>query len=87
MPTSNDPRGADRRKPSTFGAETVYDVASDAPAKPRTQHRPHRPAPLNHGCRGYELNGVMFTRCERHAPAGGRDTGPVSGACPPCLGG
>ena len=77
-----DPRGADRRKPSTFGAETGYDSA--APDKTRTQHRPHRPAPLDHGCHGYDRGGVMFTRCTDHQPAGSRDCGPVRGACPEC---
>ena len=78
-----DPRGADRRKPTTFGSETGYDVA-DAPGKQHTQHRPHRPAPVDHGCHGYDLHGVMFTRCQAHAPAGGRDLGAVLGACVAC---
>lgn len=52
--------------------------------KPRTQHRPHRPAPQDHGCHGYDLHGVMFTRCQAHAPAGGRDLGAVLGACVAC---
>ncbi len=79
-----DHRGADRRKPSTFGAETGYDV--DAPAKPRqhTQHKPLRVVP-DHGCHGYESHGVMFTRCPAHAPAGGRDMGAVLGACVTCV--
>ncbi len=53
--------------------------------KPRTQHRPHRPAPQDHGCHGYDLHGVMFTRCQAHAPAGGRDLGAVLGACVACV--
>ena len=77
-----DPRGASRRKPSTFGAETGYDNA--APTKPRTPYQPHRPAPQDHGCHGYDRGGVMFTRCADHQPAGSRDCGPVRGACPEC---
>ena len=50
----------------------------------KTPYRPHRPAPLDHGCHGYDRGGVMFTRCADHKPAGGRDCGPVRGACPEC---
>lgn len=83
MSTRNDPRGADRRKPTTFGAEVGYDV--DAPAKPRqhTQQKPLRVAP-DHGCHGYEAHGTMFTRCQAHAPAGAHDLGQVLGACVAC---
>lgn len=81
MTRPTDPRGADRRKPSTFGAETGYDV--DAPGKARTQHKPRRVVP-DHGCHGYDLRGTMFTRCQAHAPTGGRDLGAVLGACVAC---
>ncbi len=82
MTRPTDPRGADRRKPSTFGAETGYDV--DAPGKARTQHKPRRVVP-DHGCHGYDLHGTMFTRCEAHAPAGAHDLGAVLGACVKCV--
>ena len=49
-----------------------------------TPYQPHRPAPLDHGCHGYDRGGVMFTRCTDHRPAGSRDAGQVRGACPEC---
>ena len=49
-----------------------------------TPYQPHRPAPLDHGCHGYDRGGVMFTRCTDHRPAGSTDAGPVRGACPEC---
>lgn len=80
-----DPRGADRRAPSEFGAETGYDTASNAPAKPRRlPFRQRREIP-DCGCHGYEVRGVMYTRCERHAPAGGRWVSRVKGQCPVCV--
>lgn len=83
MTRTADQRGADRRKPTTFGAETGYDV--DAPAKPRqhTQHKPLRVVP-DHGCHGYEVRGTMYTRCPAHRPPGSIDTGPACGACVAC---
>ena len=83
MTRGADHRGADRRKPTTFGAETGYDQP-DAPGKTHTQHKPLRVVP-DHGCHGYEAHGVMFTRCQAHAPAGGRDMGAVLGACVACV--
>lgn len=77
-----DQRGADRRAPSTFGAEVGYDQP-DAPVKPRTQHKPLRVVP-DHGCHGYEAHGGMFTRCERHRPAASLDLGEVPGNCVEC---
>lgn len=55
----------------------------------RTQHTQHKPLRVvpDHGCHGYESHGVMFTRCEIHAPAGSRDTGAVLGQCVACCGG
>lgn len=83
--TRHDPRGADRRKPSAFGAETGYDVdASPGPHRRQFAHKPKRVVP-DCGCHCYEVAGVVYTRCERHAPAGGRDLGPVLGQCVACV--
>ena len=86
MTRPTDPRGASRRAPSTFGAETGLDVANDAPARPRehSSDQPHRPKPQDHGCHGYELHGIMYTRCPAHRPAGSTDAGPVRGQCVAC---
>lgn len=84
MSRPDDPRGADRRKPSTFGAETGYDQPH-APAKPRLPYRQLRAEIPDCGCHGYEAHGVMWTRCEKHAPTGGVDRGPVRGQCVECV--
>lgn len=43
MTRPTDPRGADRRAPSGFGAETGYDVdASPGPQRRQFQHKPRR---------------------------------------------
>ena len=84
MTRPTDPRGADRRAPSGFGAETGYDVdASPGPQRRQFQHKPRRVIP-DCGCHGYDLHGVMYTRCEAHRPAGSRDCGPVLGQCVAC---
>ena len=84
MTRPTDPRGADRRNPSGFGAETGYDVdASPGPQRRQFQHKPRRDVP-DCGCHGYEVRGVVYTRCERHQPAGSIDLGAVCGACPAC---
>ena len=82
-----DPRGASRRG-ATDAADLGYTVANDAPAsRHKPPMRPHRPAPVDHGCHCYEVRGVAYTRCAAHAPAGGCDCGPVRGACPGCISG
>lgn len=75
-----DPRGASRR--GSDNADLGF--ANVDTAKSRTPYQPHRPAPLDHGCHGYDRGGVMYTRCVDHRPAGSRDCGPVRGACPEC---
>lgn len=88
MTRPTDTRGASRRKPSEFGAETGLDIANDAPGPQRRQfqHKPRRDVP-DCGCHGYEVRGVVYTRCEAHRPTGGRDLGAVLGQCVACAAG
>lgn len=80
-----DPRGASRRG-ATDAADLGYTAANDAPARrSKWDHRPHKPAPVDHGCHCYEVASVVFTRCEAHRPVGSVDAGPVHGACVACV--
>ena len=86
-----DPRGADRRSPSEFGEQIGYDIPNDAPPVKRRRWQfpelPRQPLP-DCGCHMYERsNGVTYTRCPAHRPAGSRDLGPCRGECVCCVAG
>jgi hypothetical protein len=87
-----DPRGASRRKPSTFGEETGLDVANDAPAPTTRQFLGRKPLTLPMtGCHLYQGPSIGFpgtmqvwNRCPAHQPPGSIDLGPVPGWCLQC---
>jgi hypothetical protein len=91
MTRPTDPRGASRRKPTTFGEETGLDVANDALQTTR-QFLGRKPRDLPHtGCHLYQGPSVWFpgtvqvwNRCPAHQPLGSIDLGPVAGWCPQC---
>ena len=78
-----DPRGAARR--GSDNADLGYSNVDDqaGPQRRQFQHKPRRVIP-DCGCHGYDLHGVMYTRCQQHAPAGAIDCGPVLGQCVAC---
>lgn len=85
MTRPTDPRGANRRAPTAFGDEIGLDVPNDAPVKRRRWLLPERRIIPDCGCRMYlRSNGVVYTRCEAHRPAGSQDLGPVRGQCVAC---
>ena len=98
MTRPTDPRGNTRRGASPFGEEAGYDVANDAPAKPKRgklssvlgSKAPTLPMT---GCHLYQapaapqwFHGSMavYQRCERHRPAASLDLGAVPGHCVEC---
>ena len=93
----SDPRGNARRGASPFGDEAGYDVANDAPAKPKRKlssvlGRKAPTLPMT-GCHLYQAPAspqwfpgsmAVYQRCPRHQPAASLDLGEVPGHCVEC---
>ena len=93
----SDPRGNARRGASPFGDEAGYDVANDAPSKPKRKLNSvlgRKPAQLPHtGCHLYQAPAApqwfpgsmaVYQRCPKHRPAASLDLGEVPGHCVEC---
>ena len=93
----SDPRGNARRGASPFGDEAGYDVANDAPAKPKRKlssvlGRKAPTLPMT-GCHLYQAPAspqwfpgsmAVYQRCTKHQPAASTDLGEVPGHCVEC---
>lgn len=90
MTRPTDPRGNTRRGASPFGEEAGYDVANDAPSKPKHKLSSAlgSKAPIlpHTGCHLYQATAspqwfpgsmAVYQRCPKHRPAASLDLGEV----------